>query len=265
MTENTCPSISIFFPAFNDGATIAPLVTKGLKLLRTLTDDFEVIVINDGSTDATKAVLTELAANSNNVKVIHHSENLGYGAALRSGFDAAQKELVFYTDGDGQYDVNDLPLLLSSLRPDVDLVNGYKIRRADGKSRKILGAAYNRLVRIFFNIPVRDVDCDFRIVRGSLMKKIDLESTGGSVCVELIHKLAAAGCRFADVPVPHYPRLSGRSQFFRPRPIANLAGSVVSMWFRLVLLPKILRSYNRKTEAQLATSDENCFQGVLKR
>ena len=259
MTENSCPSISIFFPAFNDGATIAPLVRNGLNLLRTLTDDFEVIVVNDGSTDATKAVLTELAANSTNVKVIHHSENRGYGGALRSGFDAAQKELVFYTDGDGQYDVNDLKLLLVSLQPEVDLVNGYKIQRADGKSRTLLGEAYNRMVRVFFNIPVRDVDCDFRLVRRSAMKKIALESNGGSVCVELIHKLEAAGCRFAEVPVPHYPRRSGRSQFFRPRPIANVLFSLVRMWFRFVFLPGILHGYKRQNETQLATSEENCF------
>ena len=263
MAENTCQSISIFFPAFNDGATIAPLVKNSLKLLPTLAADFEVIVVNDGSTDSTEAVLNELATTSTKLKVIHHSKNLGYGGALRSGFNAAQKELIFYTDGDGQYDVNDLTLLLPSLRPDVDLVNGYKIERADGKRRQIIGAAYNRMVHALFNIPVRDVDCDFRLVRRSVMKNIVLESSGGSICVELIHKLNASGCRFAEVPVRHYPRLSGRSQFFRPWPIANVACSLVWMWFRLVLLPGLFHRYRRQNP--VLASEEDGFPGVLTR
>src|SRR5688572_21449495 len=111
--------ISIFFPAYNDAATIGALVTAALNILPTLTNDFEVIVVNDGSTDGTGAQLDALAKSHREVRVIHHSRNGGYGAALRSGFAAAQKELIFYTDGDGQYDVSELPVLYQLLTPEV--------------------------------------------------------------------------------------------------------------------------------------------------
>ncbi len=230
----TAASISVFLPAFNDEATIGKLVSQALVVLKSLTDDYEVIVINDGSTDSTATVLDELAATSQHIKIIHHSQNLGYGGALRAGFNSATKDLIFYTDGDGQYDVRELALLLPLMTDEVDLVNGYKIKRKDNLGRAISGAMYGALAHVFFSIPIRDVDCDFRLLRRRAIQQIALTSSSGAICVELIHKLHAAGCVFREVPVQHYERPHGQSQFFTPRRIAHTVLEFFALWWNVV-------------------------------
>lgn len=226
-------SISVFFPAYNDEASIGGLVGSALALLPSLTDDFEVIVVNDGSKDGTAAVLEELARADPRLRVVHHEVNRGYGAALRTGFASATKDLVFYTDGDGQYDVRELLLLRPLLVAGVDIVNGYKVQRADGWQRKAIGAAYNGLAHLLFSIPIRDVDCDFRLVRRRAVEQVELVSSSGSICVELVHKLHRAGCVFAEVPVQHRPRVHGRSQFFTLRRVSHTALDLLSLWLRV--------------------------------
>ncbi len=206
-------SISVFFPAFNDEATIAVLVRNALDVLPQLTDDFEVIVVNDGSTDSTPAILDELANTLPNFKVVHHSANQGYGAALRTGFNTATKNLVFYTDGDGQYDVREILSLHPLLTEKIDVVNGYKKNRADKLHRIIIGKLYSRTARLLFNLPIRDVDCDFRLIRRKVIKEAGLEFSSGVICVELVRKLASGDCAFTEVSVNHYPRQHGQSQF----------------------------------------------------
>jgi glycosyltransferase involved in cell wall biosynthesis len=222
-------SISVFFPAYNDEATIAGLVGDALSVLPSLTEDFEVIVVNDGSTDGTAAVLNELAHVNSRVCVVHHESNRGYGGALRTGFASATKELVFYTDGDGQYDVRELALLRPLMKEGVDIVNGYKIKRADAWQRRTLGAAYNRLAHLLFSIPIRDVDCDFRLIRRRVVEQVELASSSGSICVELVHKLHRVGCVFAEAPVHHYPRAHGRSQFFTLQRVGRTALDLLSL------------------------------------
>jgi glycosyltransferase involved in cell wall biosynthesis len=226
-------SVSVFFPAYNDEASIAGLVGDALDVLPSLTDNFEVIVVNDGSTDGTAAVLDELARSDSHVRVVHHESNRGYGGALRTGFASATKDLVFYTDGDGQYDVRELGRLWPLLHEGVDIVNGYKVQRADSWQRKAIGAAYNGLTHLLFSIPIRDVDCDFRLLRRRAVEQVELVSSSGSICVELVHKLHRAGCVFAEVPVQHRPRAHGRSQFFTPRRIARTALELLSLWLKV--------------------------------
>ena len=228
-------SISVFLPAFNDEATIGELVSEALVLLKSLTKDYEVIVINDGSTDSTASVLDELAIDSEHIRIIHHPSNLGYGAALRTGFSNARKDLIFYTDGDGQYDVRELVLLLPLMTDNVDVVNGYKIKRQDDRYRAVSGAIYNALARWFFWLPVRDVDCDFRLVRRRALQRISLSASSGAICVELVHKLASAGCVFREVPVHHYERPHGRSQFFTPRRIAHTVFEFFALWWNVII------------------------------
>ncbi|MDT4897911.1 MAG: hypothetical protein QOH25_2988 [Acidobacteriota bacterium] len=237
-------SITVFFPAFNDEGSIGALVNDALDILPRLTDDFEVLIINDGSTDSTLDVLADFARKSPHVRIISHERNQGYGAALRTGFSQASKELIFYTDGDGQYQVQELLALHSLLTPEADVVNGYKKERADKRHRRLLGAAYNRLAHLLFSIPIRDVDCDFRLMRRGAVSQVNLISSSGIICVELVHKLHLAGCTFVEVPVSHYPRLHGRSQFFTPKRVARTAFDLLSLWLRLVLLPIFLPGYS---------------------
>ncbi len=234
-----CASLSAFFPAYNDEGSIAALVEQTLALLPQFTADFEVIVVNDGSSDGTAAVLDELARTQPHVRVIHHPKNRGYGGALRTGFLNATKELVFYTDGDAQYDVNELAALIPLLSADVDVVNGYKLKRSDSKRRIILGAAYKLLARVLFGLPIRDVDCDFRLLRRAAIQGIDLVSTSGVVCTEMVYKLQRAGCRFSETPVHHYPRLHGQSQFFTLRRVAQTAFDFFGLWLQMVVLPRV--------------------------
>lgn len=180
-------------------------------------EDLEVIVVNDASQDDTDAVLEELCRRfGERLRVIRHAVNTGYGGALRSGFRAATKEFVFYTDGDGQYDVADLPRLVAQMAPGVGLVNGYKTVRHDPWYRRLLGRLYQTLVRPLFRLRVRDVDCDFRLIRRCALDGLELESNSGAICVELVLGIQSAGCRIAEVPVRHLPRRHGRSEFFRP-------------------------------------------------
>jgi glycosyltransferase involved in cell wall biosynthesis len=229
------PSLSVFFPAFNDAPSLPPLIRKAFAVLAGCSSDYEVIVINDGSTDSTAEVLVSLAQEFGpRLRVVTHRRNLGYGQALRSGFAAAAKELVFYTDGDGQYDVGELPGLLAGLRGNVGLVNGYKIERNDPWHRVCIGSVYNAFARSLFGIRLRDVDCDFRLIRRSLLEEIQLTSTSGTICVELVRKLELSGCVVVEVGVRHYPRLHGRSQFFRVKSLINTFTQLVRLWFRLV-------------------------------
>jgi glycosyltransferase involved in cell wall biosynthesis len=224
-------SLSVFFPAYNDAATIGGLVEKTFHLLQAVDSDFEVIVIDDGSVDETPQILERLLARYGEAfRVVRHPANRGYGAALRSGFAAATKELVFYTDGDGQFDPGELPLLLARMEPHIGLVNGYKIARQDPWYRILLGEVYNAVVRRAFRIGIRDVDCDFRLIRRELLVRTRLRSDSGCICVELLQQLQELGCGMAEVPVHHYPRIAGRSQFFRLSSVANTLRQLASLY-----------------------------------
>ncbi len=224
--------ISVFFPAYNDEGSIEKMVRSALRVLAELPCDYEIWVIDDGSSDGTPAIADRLAAEDPHVNVIHHPVNRGYGGALKSGFAAARKGLVFYTDGDGQYDVSELKLLFEKRR-EADIVNGYKLRRTDPIYRKALGGAYNGLARWFFGIKIRDIDCDFRLMRTAAVQGLSLESEGGTICLEMVKKLQSRGFTFAEVPVHHYERRSGSSQFFRLKHLIKMFSELVTQWWKL--------------------------------
>lgn len=226
-------SISAFFPAFNDAATIGGLVERTVELLRVSGRDFELVVVDDGSQDETPHVLEKLQKKYGDVlRVVRHPANRGYGAALQSGFRAATKDLVFYTDGDGQYDPAELYQLLERLEPSVGLVNGYKIKRNDPLSRVIIGKVYNAFARSVFGIRLRDIDCDFRLIRRALLERANLQADSGVICVEMVLKLESSGYGVVEVPVHHYPRIAGRSQFFRWRSIRATLWQLAWLYFR---------------------------------
>ncbi|MCX7603283.1 MAG: glycosyltransferase family 2 protein [Bryobacteraceae bacterium] len=230
--------ISAFFPAYNDAPSLPGLLRRAFEALDRATDDFEVIVVNDGSRDETAAVLERMRAELGpRLRIVTHERNRGYGGALRSGFAAATKELVFYTDGDGQYDPAEIHLLLEKWSPDVGLVNGYKRWRQDPWHRVVIGHIYNRVARFLFRIRIRDIDCDFRLIRRALIQNLELESTSGTICLELVRKIEMTGCGVAETAVSHYPRLHGRSQFFRWRSLASTARQFARLYWKLVVSP----------------------------
>jgi len=235
-------SISVFFPAYNDGGTIASMVISALLTLRELTDDYEVIVVNDGSADYTRQVLEELARKYEEVRIIHHERNKGYGGALRTGFGSATKELVFYTDGDAQYDARELAVLYPALGEGVDMVNGYKISRSDPWYRTVIGRIYHWIVKLSFGLRLRDVDCDFRLMRRAIFDRVHLESSSGVICVEMMKKVQDAGFVIAQAPVHHYHRAYGRSQFFNFGRIFRVGRDLLKLWLQLVLWPKLRRA-----------------------
>jgi glycosyltransferase involved in cell wall biosynthesis len=231
------PSLSVFFPAYNDAPSLPKLLAKTFDALELHVADYEVIVVNDGSYDNTAAVLEQLRAQYGaRLRVVTHPRNRGYGGALRSGFEAARKEFVFYTDGDSQYDVGELPRLLDLVGPDTGLVNGFKLERHDPAHRVWIGKTYNFCARLLFRIRIRDIDCDYRLIRRSLLQQIHLTSTSGTICVELVRKLEMTGCEVMETGVHHYPRLYGKSQFFRLRSLATTLYELVRLWVRVVIL-----------------------------
>ena len=243
--------LSIFFPAYNDSGTIASMVIRAVQAAAALTPDYEVIVVNDGSADATAEIADELARTYPQVRVVHHPKNRGYGGALRSGFAAATKELIAYTDGDAQYDPSEIAALWERLGDDADMVNGYKISRSDPLHRIIIGRLYHHIVSLMFGLTVRDVDCDFRLMRRAIFERIELEKTSGVICLEMMKKIEDAGFRIVEVPVHHYHRTHGKSQFFNFRRVVKTGIDVMRLWFSLV----VLRQHKRGTERSVPVRD----------
>ena len=229
-------AVSAFFPCFNDEATIASMVNLVVDTMEHVGVDGEVIVINDGSTDGSAKVLTDLAGVQPSLRVVTHGRNSGYGAVLLSGFATAGRQWVFYTDGDAQYDPTELELLVQRASDDVDVVQGYKLRRADGVIRSVVGRVYHRFVALFFGLRIRDTDCDFRLIRRAMLDKVDLSSTTGAITVELVRKLQDAGAVFTEVGVHHYRRVYGTSEFFTSPAVARTLRDLAKLWIELVVL-----------------------------
>lgn len=229
-------SISAFFPAYNDAGTIASMVVTSLLTLRQLCDDYEVIVINDGSRDHTPQVLDELARiYPNEVRIVHHVQNRGYGGALRSGFKAATKEWIFYTDGDAQYDPREMNKLAALVSDQIDFINGWKIERNDPWHRIVIGRLYQYFIKLSFGLKLKDVDCDFRLMRRLVFDKVELTADSGVICVELMKKVQDAGFRMVETPVHHFHRAYGKSQFFNFPRLVHVARDLGKLWLRLVV------------------------------
>jgi glycosyltransferase involved in cell wall biosynthesis len=214
------------------------MVVLAHKVASELTDDFEIVVVNDASPDHLSEICDELTSRYPRFRVVTHKTNRGYGGALRSGFAACTKTFVFYTDGDAQYDVRELRLLWRE-REGADLVNGYKIHRSDPWYRAIIGRVYHHFVSLWFRIPVRDVDCDFRLIRRSILERITLTQNSGLICVEFLAKVVRADAVIRQVPVHHFHRMHGKSQFFNFARVASVLIGMTGLWWRIVIKKEI--------------------------
>jgi len=227
-------SISAMFPCYNDRGTIADLVSKTDSILSRYTDDYEIIVVDDFSNDGARDVLAALLKKHKKLKVVLHDENMGYGATIIDGLVNSSKEWYFYTDGDGQYDVTDIEKMIPFLKENVDLVNGFKIKRMDPAYRIIIGSLYNIFMKFIFGIKISDVDCDFRIMRSSMLKNKKFFSKSGTICIEMVKTMELSEAKIVEIPVNHYNREYGTSQFFNFKRLFFVFFHILILWWILI-------------------------------
>jgi glycosyltransferase involved in cell wall biosynthesis len=213
LSTNTLPiqrlkSLSVFFPAYNEVDNVEPLVTEAAAVLPRVAEHSEIIIVDDGSTDGTGPLADELASEYENVRVVHNRPNRGYGGAVKAGLDSAGCEWVFFTDGDRQFRLDELPLLVG-LAGEADLVLGYRIKRSDPPHRLLNAWMYKTMIRALFGLKVRDIDCAYKLINRRVLDAIRLESEGALVSAELLIKARKLGFRFAEIGVRHYPRVAG--------------------------------------------------------
>ena len=201
--------LSVFFPAYNEEGNVERMVDAFRSVLPHVAEDYEIIIVNDGSKDRTQEIAEQLIKEDRRVRAVHHEKNQGYGAAVRSGIKACTKEYLFFTDGDGQFDVSQLSLLVP-LVPQYDGVIGFRLNRQDPWIRKLNAWAWNRLVRLMFGLKVKDIDCAFKLFHRRVFKDIELESSGAMISTEMLVKIKDKGFTFQEVGVLHSPRLAGK-------------------------------------------------------
>jgi len=215
----TARSIGVVLPAYNEEAVIAATVAACVKTLSVIAPDFEIIVVDDGSHDRTGAIADELAAQDARIRVVHNRPNRGYGGALIAGFAAVSKDLTFFMDSDGQFDIHDLVKLLELREHGYRAALGYRLHRRDGVVRHINAWGWNVLVSLLFGLHVRDVDCAFKVYDTELVRLLDVRSEGAMVNTEMLVKLKTLGIATAETPVRHLPRLHGSATGASPRVI----------------------------------------------
>lgn len=216
--ENFNPSVSIVLPAYNEERNIEKAVESCLSVLEKISREYEVIVVDDGSKDNTGKIADKLQDKNAHVRVIHHPKNEGYASALRSGFENSKFELVFYTDSDNQFNIDELPKMLSLIK-DFDIIVGYRVNRKDSFYREVISRGYNFLIRILLGIKLKDVDCSFKLFKGDVIRKIKIEHEGWLVDTEILAKAMKKGYKIKEIPVTHYPRLNGKSTV---KPISSI-------------------------------------------
>jgi glycosyltransferase involved in cell wall biosynthesis len=226
------PSISAFFPAFNEEQNVPAMVERLTAVLPRVSDDYEIIVVNDGSADRTGAVADALAAADRHVRVIHHPVNRGYGGALKSGFAGARKEYVFFTDGDGQFDVAEIERLIPFV-PEYDVVVGYRLDRVEGGIRKLNAAGWNWLGRRLFHMPVRDVDCAFKLFKRRVFDVVQPQAEGAMISTEILARAVRGGFRITEVGVHHYERRHGTPTGANPLVIVRAFYELFKLYRRI--------------------------------
>ncbi|HET7034198.1 MAG TPA: glycosyltransferase family 2 protein [Thermomicrobiaceae bacterium] len=238
--------LSLVLPAHNEFENLPVVVERALAVLPELTEDFELVVVDDGSVDGTAALADELAARYPQVTVVHHPRNRGYGAALTSGFETASGDRIMFMDADRQFDIADLSFLAPFVA-DHDIVAGYRLARQDAAYRRIYASIFKLAVRILFGIRLRDIDCAFKVFRADLLRDAKLESPGALINTEILAKARVRGASWIEVGVNHYPRGAGTSSGGSPKVVFRAMRETILLWWRM-------RRYHPAPAACSATS-----------
>jgi len=227
MPASAVPRVSAVLPAFNEEGNLMTCVGRVVRALQANTSAHEVIVVDDGSRDGTAAILEGLERSTPTLRVVRHAANRGYGAALRSGFDAARYEWIFMIDADNQFDPEEVARLLAE-EAEADIVAGYRRRRRDPLLRRLNALAFFTLVRLLFGRLVRDVNCAFKLIRSDLLRQLDLKSSGALINTELLVKARRFEARIVEVPVEHFPRESGKQTGANPRVVLRAFAELIA-------------------------------------
>ncbi len=230
--ESLTPSLSVIFPAFNEEANIRRTVESARAFLPKIAAQWEIIVVDDGSKDTTRDICDELIELYPEVRAIHHPQNRGYGAALKSGILAAQSGLIFFTDSDGQFDLLELESLIR-WSEDYDIVLGYRGKRQDPPHRLLNAFGWNLLVRLVLGVKVRDIDCAFKLFRREVFDRIQIRSVGAMVNTEILAQATSFGMRMREIRVSHYPRQYGTPSGANLRVIVKAFRELGRLWRQL--------------------------------
>ncbi|MFL5735163.1 MAG: glycosyltransferase family 2 protein [Chloroflexia bacterium] len=230
--ERVKGKISLVLPAHNEEPNIRTVVEEAKEVLPTAFTDYEVIVVNDGSKDRTLEIAQDMASEDPHVRVVNHPVNKGYGAALTSGFNAAEGDYVMFMDSDRQFDINDVHLLTPYVE-DYDIVAGYRLKRNDPAHRLLNAAIFGLAVRLLFDIQIRDIDCAFKIFHADVLRGIDLESPGALINTEILAKAKVQGCDLTQVGVNHYARLEGEQSGASVKVVLRAFREMIRLWWRI--------------------------------
>jgi hypothetical protein len=248
-------SLSLVLPAHNEEANLRVVVDRALVVLPTFTDDFEILIVDDGSRDRTPLIADELASNDGRVKAIHHGRNRGYGGALISGFSASRGDYVMFIDADRQFDIGDLALLAPFVG-DFDIVAGFRKERHDALHRRIFAEIFNVTVRLLFGVHLRDIDCAFKVFRGDLLRSLDVSAPGALINTEIQAKARRQGATVEQVGVHHYPRIAGAATGGSARVIVRAMWDTVWLWWRM-------RGYRPPVDGHTVERPGNARDGMI--
>jgi glycosyltransferase involved in cell wall biosynthesis len=201
-------SLSVFFPCYNEAENLEKLVDSTCGFLSTIAKKYEVIIVDDGSTDETRKIVSRLQKQCAELRIVSHPKNTGYGAALKTGIDTSKMEWVFWMDGDLQFDIRSLQSFLPHTDR-FDAVIGYRAHRADTFLRKVNGELYTRMINFLFGLDIKDIDCAFKLIRNEKIKNIRIETSSAFTSAEILIKLKRAGVNCKQMSVPHFPRRFG--------------------------------------------------------
>lgn len=230
--NNRLSSLSVFFPCYNEEKNFPFLVKTCLSFLPQITDKFEIIVINDGSIDNTGKLADRLSSKHSNIRVIHHEKNLGYGASIRSGIRHAKFDWIFFTDGDRQFNINQLKDFIPHTT-DYQAVIGYRTRRAEGFLRAFNARLFKLFVDALFRLHVKDIDCAFKLFSREVVQPLNLTSIGAMISAEILYKLKKHGVKFKQLPVTHLPRQYGSSTGNNPKVVLRAGFEAIKLYVHM--------------------------------